>query len=65
MITSALTEVEERTMALEARAFSAPGRRTPIRSLPDSTLQRVFRWLLFIGTVAVVVASLAGAVNIP
>ena len=65
MITSALTEVEERTMALEARAFSAPRRRTPIRSLPDSTLQRVFRWLLFVGTVALVVASLAGVVNIP
>ena len=52
-------------MALEARAFSAPTRRTPIRSLPDTRLQRIFRWLLFIGTVALIVASLAGWVNIP
>ena len=65
MITSALSEVEERTMALEARAFSAPTRRTPIRSLPDSTAQRVVRWLLFLGTVALVVASLGGLVNVP
>jgi energy-coupling factor transport system permease protein len=65
MITSALTEVEERTMALEARAFSAPTRRTRIRDLPDSRAQRLFRWLLFLGTVALVVASLAGVVDIP
>jgi energy-coupling factor transport system permease protein len=65
MITSALTEVEERTMALEARAFSAPTRRTPIRSLPDSTPQRVVRWLIFLGTVALVVASIAGWLDLP
>jgi energy-coupling factor transport system permease protein len=35
MITGALSEVEERTLALEARAFGAPSRRTVIRPLRD------------------------------
>ncbi|MEA2661673.1 MAG: energy-coupling factor transport system permease protein [Chloroflexota bacterium] len=65
MISSALGEVEERTLALEARAFSAPGRRTVIRQLPDSTAQRVVRWGSFAIVVAVVVATLAGALSLP
>ena len=36
LVLGALTEVEERTMALEARAFTAPGKRTVLRVLPDS-----------------------------
>ena len=61
----ALAEVEERTMALEARAFTAPGRRTILRSLPDSGWQRAARWLLLVGSIAAVVVSLAGAVKLP
>ena len=61
----ALAEVEERTMALEARAFTAPGRRTILRALPDSGWQRAARWLLLVGSIAAVVASLAGAVKLP
>lgn len=59
MIGSALTEVEERTMALEARAFSAPGRRTTIRELPDSGRQRLVRW----GMAALIVLALAGTLT--
>jgi energy-coupling factor transport system permease protein len=65
MISSALGEVEERTLALEARAFSAPGRRTVIRHLPDSTAQRLLRWGSFAIVVAVVAATLAGALSLP
>jgi energy-coupling factor transport system permease protein len=65
MITSALNEVEERTMALEARGFSAPARRTTIRHLPDSTLQRLARWLLLALIVAVIVGTVAGWINVP
>jgi energy-coupling factor transport system permease protein len=65
MISSALGEVEERTLALEARAFSAPGRRTVIRQLPDSTAQRLVRWGTFAFVVAVVAAMLAGALSLP
>lgn len=65
MITSALNEVEERTMALEARGFSAPARRTTIRRLPDSLLQRVLRWLLLALIVAIVAGTVSGWVNLP
>jgi energy-coupling factor transport system permease protein len=65
MISSALGEVEERTLALEARAFSAPGRRTQIRRLPDSGAQRFARWAA-VGLVVVVVgATVAGVLSLP
>ena len=65
MISSALAEVEERTLALEARAFTAPGRRTVVRRLPDSGLQRLGRWGAFLLVVAVVGATFAGYLNLP
>jgi energy-coupling factor transport system permease protein len=65
MIIGALSEVEERTMALEARAFSAPGRRTPIRRLPDSGAERTLRWVAGVGSVALVAGSLAGILPLP
>jgi energy-coupling factor transport system permease protein len=65
MISSALGEVEERTLALEARAFSAPGRRTVIRTLPDSAVQRLTRWASVAVVVAIVGATLAGAITLP
>ncbi|MGD0019243.1 MAG: energy-coupling factor transporter transmembrane component T [Candidatus Limnocylindrales bacterium] len=61
----ALAEVEERTMALEARAFTAPGRRTILRALPDSRRQRLARWLLLVGSIGLVGLSLSGAVKLP
>ncbi len=65
MISSALGEVEEQTLALEARAFSAPGRRTVIRQLPDTGAQRLLRWGSAIAVVAVVGATIAGAISLP
>jgi energy-coupling factor transport system permease protein len=65
MISSALGEVEERTLALEARAFSAPGRRTVIRRLPDSGLQRLIRWGSVLIVAGVVGATLAGLISLP
>lgn len=65
MIIGALAEVEERTMALEARAFSAPGRRTPIRSLADTTGQRALRWAVGLGSIVAVAASIAGLLQLP
>ena len=52
-------------MALEARAFTAPGRRTIIRRLPDSTAQRLGRWLIFAGSIGFTAASIAGLVRLP
>lgn len=60
LIFGALTEVEEQTMALEARGFSAPGRRTALRPFPDSPRQRAVRWLLLAFALAVMVLSVSG-----
>lgn len=48
LIASALQETEERALALEARAFRAPGPKTSWRLLHDSTAQRLGRWLVVI-----------------
>ncbi len=65
MISGALSEVEERSMALEARGFSAPARRTTLRLLPDSPTQRAARWLIVLATIVLVAASLTGLVRLP
>lgn len=48
VILGAIGEVEQRSMALEARAFTRPGRRSLLWWPPDSTAQRVARWLLLL-----------------
>lgn len=56
----AIGEVEERSMTLEARAFTRPGRRSLLWSPADAGWQRLLRWLLLIGFVGLVVARFAG-----
>ena len=46
VVLGSIAEVEERTMALEARAFTRPGRRTLLWRPADSRGQAVARWLL-------------------
>jgi energy-coupling factor transport system permease protein len=65
LVLGALSEVEQRTIALEARAFSAGGRRTVLRRLPDSRRQQAARWVIGLGTVAAAAASVAGVVHVP
>jgi energy-coupling factor transport system permease protein len=60
----ALTEVEERAMALEARAFSAPARRTVLRAFPDSATQRGVRWGLLALLLVLVALSITGALEV-
>jgi energy-coupling factor transport system permease protein len=48
VILGSIAEVEERTMALEARGFTRPGRRTLLWAPGDSAQQRLARWLLVI-----------------
>lgn len=60
LVIGALTDVEEQTMALEARAFTAPGRRTVLRNYPDGPPQRLLRWGLTAGTAIVLVLSITG-----
>jgi energy-coupling factor transport system permease protein len=61
VILSSLTEVEERSLALEVRAFGRPGRRDLLWTLPDDGRQRLLRWALVVGLIALVVARAAGA----
>ena len=65
MVFGSLGEVEERTIALEARAFSAPVRRTAMRALPDSSTQRAVRWVAGLGALAAVTVSVAGRFPLP
>lgn len=65
MISGALSEIEERSMALEARGFSAPTRRTVLRILPDSRVQRTARWAMLTGTFVLVGGSVVGFFRLP
>ena len=60
VILSSLTEVEERSLALEVRAFGRPGRRHLLWRLPDSGLQRAVRWLALFALVAAIVLRIGG-----
>jgi energy-coupling factor transport system permease protein len=60
VILSSLTEVEERSLALEVRAFGRPGRRDLLWAPADSGSERALRWALLLGLVAIFVARVAG-----
>jgi energy-coupling factor transport system permease protein len=60
VILSSLTEVEERSLALEVRSFGRPGRRDLLWTLPDTSRERVLRWGLLIALVATFALALAG-----
>jgi energy-coupling factor transport system permease protein len=60
VIIGALTDVEERSLALESRAFSRPGRRHLLWAMPDTTWERALRWLLLALLAATAVARLMG-----
>ncbi len=56
LILSSLMEIEERAIALEARAFNRSGPRTSLVTLRDSRLQSAARWLMLLLGVAVIAA---------
>ncbi len=60
VVLGSIGEVEERSMALEARGFTRPGRRSLLWSPADSGTQRLSRWGLVIGFVGLVVARTGG-----
>jgi len=63
VILGSIAEVEERTMALEARGFTRPGRRTLLWVPLDREVERVARWLFVVALAALVVARSAGWVG--
>ncbi len=60
VILTSLTDVEERSLALETRAFSRPGRRHLLWAMPDTMWERVVRWLLLLAFVGLVAFRVAG-----
>lgn len=60
VILGSIAEVEERTMALEARGFTRPGRRTLLWSPPDRVAEAFLRWMLLGALVALIVARVGG-----
>lgn len=60
VIIGSLTDVEERSLALESRAFSRPGRRHLLWSMPDARWEGVLRWVLLALLAATAVARIAG-----
>ena len=60
VIISSLTDVEERSLALESRAFSRPGKRHLLWAMTDSGWERVLRWVLLVALLAAIVARITG-----
>jgi energy-coupling factor transport system permease protein len=62
VILTSLTDVEERSLALESRAFSRPGRRHLLWSMPDTGWERALRWGLLVALVLAAAARVAGVI---
>ena len=60
VILSSLTEVEERSLALEVRAFGRPGHRQLLWRMPDSPLQLAVRAILMLLLVGSIIARITG-----
>lgn len=60
VLLGSIGEVEERTMALEARGFSRPGRRSLLWAPADPRWETVARWIMVLAVPVVIVARLAG-----
>lgn len=61
VILSSLTEVEERSLALEVRAFGRPGRRHLLWQIPDSGVQLAVRAALLLALLGSIVARITGS----
>jgi energy-coupling factor transport system permease protein len=62
VIIGSLTDVEERSLALESRAFSRPGRRHLLWAMPDQGWERALRWILVALLVVAAVARISGRI---
>jgi energy-coupling factor transport system permease protein len=60
VLLGSIGEVEERSMALEARGFTRPGRRTLLWWPSDSERERLARWLLVLAVPLLIAARAAG-----
>jgi energy-coupling factor transport system permease protein len=60
VILGSISEVEERTLALEARGFTRPGRRTLLWAPNDRAWEGVLRWGLVIALLGLVALRVVG-----
>ncbi len=60
VILSSLTEVEERSLALEVRGFGRPGRRHLLWSIPDSRFQLLLRMGILAVLIGLIIGRLSG-----
>lgn len=60
VLLGSIVDVEERAMALEARGFSRPGRRSLLWAPGDRGWERLARWLMALSIPLLVVAGFAG-----
>jgi energy-coupling factor transport system permease protein len=59
LILGSIVDIEERAMALEARAFSLPGPKTSVLILVDPPAQKAVRWLMAGGMLGLIAARIA------
>jgi energy-coupling factor transport system permease protein len=62
LILGMITDVDERSTAMEARAFGATPKPTSLIVVPDPVGERVARWLMFLSAIAVVVLVVVGVI---
>ncbi|NOK62453.1 MAG: energy-coupling factor transporter transmembrane protein EcfT [Chloroflexi bacterium AL-W] len=55
LVTGALLDVEGRAMALESRAYTVRGPKTHLRQLIDTRIQRIARYGMLLGLIALIV----------
>ncbi len=58
LVLGSIVDIEERAIALEARAFSRSGPKTSLLVLRDSHMQRIGRWVLVGGMIAAVILGI-------
>lgn len=58
LVFGSLVEVEERAIAIEARGFTSPHKKTSLHEIPDSGFDRVLRWVLLLLVVAVIAVKI-------
>jgi len=56
LVFGSLVEVEERAIAIEARGFTSSHKKTFLKEIPDSSLDRTLRWALVFFVIAVIVS---------
>lgn len=58
LVTGAIVEVEQRSIALEVRGFKADSAKTSLRTVADSALQRLSRWFMLSVTGVIIIYRL-------